>query len=282
MRVAIIFALCLAVCAMAQEETLFESGQGEDGVHVNAALTRSWSDAYVTFGKFNKLPMTEKDALTGGWVLNNTGGSTIDGCNNGIWFGKRYLYNADVSTMLLFDAVGQLAGFQLGLTNTPTGNIPPWERNGGIYTITTYYRDPATICTSKPSGGSNPVGDRLWLKMDNSSYMSIPLQESQVTNGTKWVHGKCFYTMGNHYWWNIYPTLNCEDFFPVFLLYNGGVLNGYGFAVMLNEPSSRYEHPGGSVLKMFFQPETMPQCVFDQEILSTLHVYFNSPYLNFC
>ena len=159
--------------------------------------------------------MTEKDALSAGWTLNNTGGVTVDGCNNGIWAGKRYVLGGDVSTMLLFDNLGELAGFQLGYTSTPTGSIPPWELNGGIYTLTTYYRDPATICTNNPSGSGNPVGNRLWIKMSNTSYMGIPLVESQVTNGTEWVKGKCFFTMGQHYWWNIYPTLDCNDFFPI-------------------------------------------------------------------
>jgi hypothetical protein len=37
--------------------------------------------------------------------------------------------------------------------------------------------------------------------------------------------------------------MNCEDFFPAFLLYNGGKLNAFGWATMGDFKSNRYEHP---------------------------------------
>lgn len=281
MRLAIALTVLLVTCTLAQGQ-LFSAGQGNDDVHVNQKLASAWDQLYVTFGKFNKLPMTLSDAVEAGWTLNNTGSSGPDNCNNGHWQGRRYLYQGDISSMLLFDSLGELAGFQLGLTNHPTGSIPPWELVGNTYVFTTYFRDPSTICSGSPSGSGNPVGDRLWLKMSDNNYMAIPLVENQVTNGTKWVQGKCFWTMGNHYWYNIYSNMNCPNFFPIFLLYNGGLLNGYGFATMLSEPSSRYEHPGGSVLKAFFQPDTLPQCILTVPKISTLHVYFTNPLVDFC
>jgi charged multivesicular body protein 7 len=39
--------------------------------------------------------------------------------------------------------------------------------------------------------------------------------------------------------------MDCDNFFPVFLLYNGGVLNGFGWALAmdLKDYSPRIEHP---------------------------------------
>lgn len=37
--------------------------------------------------------------------------------------------------------------------------------------------------------------------------------------------------------------MKCEDFFPVFLLYNSGKLTGFGWAVEADIKSSRVEHP---------------------------------------
>ena len=49
--------------------------------------------------------------------------------------------------------------------------------------------------------------------------------------------------LGQHYWYNISTNMKCEDFFPVFLLYNSGKLTGFGWAVEADIKSSRVEHP---------------------------------------
>ena len=37
--------------------------------------------------------------------------------------------------------------------------------------------------------------------------------------------------------------MSCDDFFPYFLLYNKGKLNGFGFATGSNINSGNVEHP---------------------------------------
>ena len=49
--------------------------------------------------------------------------------------------------------------------------------------------------------------------------------------------------LGQHYWYDISNDMDCEDFFPFFLLYNSDVLNGFGFATAANLDSKRIEHP---------------------------------------
>ena len=75
-----------------------------------------------------------------------------------------------------------------------------------------------------------------------------------------------------------------DNFFPVFLLYNKGNLNGFGWGFNANLNSTRYEHPTLQVLPIFFK-ET-PKFWGDlakSNGLSTLHIYLDStPQLNFC
>lgn len=48
---------------------------------------------------------------------------------------------------------------------------------------------------------------------------------------------------GVHYWYAATLDMSCDNFFPVFLLYNGGVLNAFGWAFQADLSSSRFEHP---------------------------------------
>jgi len=47
-----------------------------------------------------------------------------------------------------------------------------------------------------------------------------------------------------HYWYDISKDMSCDDTFPVFLLYNGGRLNGFGWAFNPDiKGTSWFEHP---------------------------------------
>ena len=52
-----------------------------------------------------------------------------------------------------------------------------------------------------------------------------------------------FAPLGQHYWYDISADMNCDDFFPVFLLYNKKQLKGFGWNVGANLTSERFEHP---------------------------------------
>ena len=75
-----------------------------------------------------------------------------------------------------------------------------------------------------------------------------------------------------------------DNFFPVFLQYNNGNLNGFGWGFIGDFKSTRYEHPGTSVLGQFFQ--SVPKFFYDPSqvgTISTLHIYLDStPQLNHC
>ena len=93
---------------------------------------------------------------------------------------------------------------------------------------------------------------------------------------------------GQHYWADMTGPLNAdskgENFVPLFLLYNKGALNGFGFAFNADLPGGRYEHPSISNLASFFTE--VPTGLSDPTqagTLSTLHIFMDStPFTNFC
>ena len=153
-----------------------------------------------------------------------------------------------------------------------------------MWTINSYYTDPAKVCT--PTYARRPTGDRLII--DGTQYqIDVPMQESDV--GSFWTLGQCFKTMGVHYWADISGRKlgvdsNADDFVPMFLQYNKGLLNGYGWGFNANVTSSRFEHPTYDILPSFFRD--VPAFMGDPDQvgeLSTLHIYLDSTLqLNFC
>lgn len=64
-----------------------------------------------------------------------------------------------------------------------------------------------------------------------------------------WLYSSVF--VGNHYWYDIRDTMDCDDTFPVFLLYNKKRLNAFGWAFNPNYDSSyRWEHPSQNAFKV--------------------------------
>lgn len=249
----------------------------------------NWNDLKVTWGinpfdsnNFQSLPRTVSEALSKGWVKEKDC-SQING--------NRYVLNGDRAAMLIFNAQGIIAGISSYVPknlpfNFPSKKIQPlFNDEGEFYTITAYFVDPASVCS--PSLSQKQVtGDRLIIK-GSGKELNIPLVQSNLTSF--WTFGKCFYTMGAHYWADIEgkeltENVDSDNFVPLFLLYNKGKLNGFGWAFNADLPSKRYEHPGQDVLGMFFTK--IPKFFSDSTKsgkLSTLHIYLDStPQLNFC
>lgn len=235
-----------------------------------------WDELSVTFPKYSGLPKTESDAKSNGWVEN------ADGCKSGAFKGKRYLKDGNTASMLLFDHNGNVAGYQMAVPDT-SKIATFWTKahihENGLYIMTSYFTDPDTICSGQRATTDGYVGDNLYLVLNNGP-VKIPLNEVNVLS-TMWTKGKCFVGMGQHYWYNIRKDMDCNEFAPFFLLYNGGKLNGYGFATFGNLKNDRVENPPQSAIKLFFQQK--PVCIEKQPYLTTQHVYLQRrPYLNFC
>jgi len=195
--------------------------------------------------------------------------------------------------MLLYNAAGQFTGYQLGTYNSPALGTQKLyaiydkdydNETKVFYTLTAYTRDPETICSASQS--DLPIGDRVWIKIGISNqYLQLPLTQSEADQSGVWVEGKCFWSMGKHYWYNLTATTSCDELHPMFALYNRSKLNAFGFVIakLPEEPGSRWEHPSGSALKMFLPDSAQPSCLFANGlVMSTQHVYFTIPEIDFC
>jgi len=218
-----------------------------------------------------------------------------DQCNGGKFLGQRYWSKSDPSVILLFDKNGYIAGMQ---TSTPKSKFTPAhlkDRNfiddGDYWTLTTYFVPPSSICTTgrtKEQFEKEGTGSGLWVQIGPNPLtdtMEIPRDEAEIKK-TNWGHGKCFKTMGQHYWYNVSADMSCDDFFPKCLLYNKGKLTGFCFALNADLQSDRYDnpHPTAEVINKFMDP--MPKCFATDptyKLLSTIHVYFiEHPLASWC
>jgi hypothetical protein len=201
--------------------------------------------------------------------------------------GQRYWSKLDPAVILLFDKNGIIAGMQSSVLKnqfTPSPGMPGFVDDGDYWTQTAYFIDPNTICSpgrTKEEFDRDGTGTGLWLQSGPDpvkDVLSIPLDEQDVKL-TLWGHGKCFITMGQHYWYNISEGMSCNTVFPNCLLYNKGKLTGFCFIknAKLESPRYDYPYPTNEVVKKFLDP--VPKCFFTDpsyKTLSTVHVYFHS------
>jgi hypothetical protein len=256
-------------------------------VSCSTSLPSYWDDLKVTWGiniftHFNPLPRTEQDAISKNWKLQSD-------CSKSN--GRRYILNGDISIILIFRHDGLIAGISSAVPknlpfNFPSSKVQEYMMDeGSFYTITAYFTDPSTVCSPSKTSGQ-VTGDRLVI-VGKSKVLDIALNQSDVSSF--WTKGKCFKTMGVHYWADLSGIpltvdVDPDNFLPMFLQYNRGKLNGFGWAFNADFTSNRYEHPTATVLPMFF--EHVPKFFTDPTkagVLSTMHIYLDSaPQLNDC
>eukprot|EP00736_Rhodelphis_marinus_P005082 Rmarinus@m.23896 len=246
-----------------------------------------WDRLDVTWPKYSGLPVTSSEAVRKGWEVFQT-------CADGA-LGNTYWKDGDISSMPFFDQNGNLAGITTGTPRRaiwPGADKAPFEAHPADdkvseewMSISAYFVNPDSVCGSAPRL-ADEIGDRLWIvNGQRGDYLKIPLdQDESLLSQDGWTYGKCFWTMGEHYWKDITKETQPDEFFPIFVMYNGGRLDSWGpaFAGTYNLESSRWEHPSGSVLKAFFQEETMPEVLLELDYLNTQHIYMDKGAFNFC
>merc|ERR1740123_1120963 len=257
-----------------------------------------WDTIKTTFPKFLPVPLNQSEAIRQGW-------KAIKTCDDTITPGNVYAAvingTVDFSSMPIFNADGQISGFIIGMrtpgalainaTNSPYKSYYT-SINGtapiSFWGIEAMFRDPSTVCTA---GSTLDIsfGDRLWFANDNhSSYTKVPLNEStHALNDADWSLGACKdvpFRMGDHWWRYLSTDGDCNDAYPIFVLYDGGVLHAWGVA-MGNEDrpfynSTRWEHPAGATLTSFFLEGEAPTCLAAQsKLYNSQHVYMTSSVL---
>jgi len=261
-------------------------------------LKVTWSGNPLNFWRFNSLPRQQSEAESQGWKL------YMDGCNTRTGKsslpGKRFLLNGDTTVVLTFDVNGYIAGIQMGVpkNGTTIGHnmlAAPLIDNTYSYFLSAYFIHPSRICDKASSRSADEfakqgTADQVFLQTGPNAItdiMQIPLtQDDNALSAQKWVKGKCFPSMGQHYWWNISPDMDCDQQMPFCLLYNGGKFNGFCFALndeFNNANPHRLEHPSNKEAHLCCL-DPYPKCLDKiPNKFTTMHVFLDStPLLNFC
>jgi len=254
-----------------------------------------WNSLKVTWGPnplsknyFTAQPLTIGEAKKDGFV-------EISNQCTGKFVGQRLMKDNDLGLILIYDTQGNIAGVQMALPVSmaktqyyqfDTQKMFNRDTVAGVdaYVLTAYFVDPSTICQSDRDGARlkrEGTGTGLWLQNGTDPIRDSvlqPMQQSAVS-ATKWVKGSCFPSMGVHYWYDNRLDKNCEQFFPVFLMYNKGKLTGFGWAAMGKyEYTKRTEFPPYSAVSSFLNP--VPTCMkqyYDEAGgFTTMHIYFNT------
>jgi charged multivesicular body protein 7 len=254
-----------------------------------------WDDLRVTFGNpktdFQQLPR-ENFGKGSDFVKLMKDESCDSG--KGMFQGYRYWANNDSAVILLFDKNGYIAGMQTAVP-AESGWVPSDDIIGkyvlndttvdpmGVYTLTAYFVEPTTICSTGRNSSQfkmDGTGTDLYIQtgMDpKKNFTKIPEDQDDIKE-TLWGHGKCYYQMGQHYWYDIHKDMSCDHFVPYCLLYNRNKLNAFCFAIPHDlERSDRYEHPTLMQYENFFEP--VPNCFYTDPSYhnsTTMHVYFTS------
>jgi hypothetical protein len=264
--------ICLFCCCV--NGLFFGGGPEWDGLKI------TWNLVPFSNG-FSSMPRTVSDAAKQGFT------QLDDFCESDTTFrGIRYWKDSDPGVVLLYDRAGFIAGIQTlipkdKLNPSAFNNNHPYVPNGDYYALTAYFVDPSIICTTGRTlkqYQSQGTGDRLVIQngTDTSvaaNLLTIPPTQTEIDQSL-WTKGKCFWTMGLHYWYQVTQAMNCDNFYPFFLMYNGGKLNAFGFAMNAPLTSPRYEHPTPQEASHFVNP--VPNCFFTDPTfaqLSTLHIY---------
>ncbi|XP_033756817.1 uncharacterized protein LOC117339372 [Pecten maximus] len=264
-----------------------------DGYLYRRETYPDWNNLRVTWYPFpigtyvyTSMPRTVNKAIAGGFTMVSDCGD-IPGIN-----GKRFVKEGDFALVLLYGVNGFIAGIQIGVPYNESDAFPPHNqinqtfiRIGDMYFLTAYFTNPAITCKygrTRHQFDFEGTGSALYIQNGtdaDTNFLEIPMREPELAS-TKWTRGHCFFSMGVHYWYNINANMSCDDFFPVFLLYNRGWLNGFGWAIGTDISSPRMEHYAYDDIVSTMDP--IPNCLHEIQRLSTMHIYFTNPLLNFC
>ncbi|KAK0065125.1 hypothetical protein Bpfe_005683 [Biomphalaria pfeifferi] len=224
-----------------------------------------WDNLRVTWGLdthspnyFSPLPRTVTDAIHAGF-------KKIGDCSVlAHWRGQRFVKNDDYSLILLYDIHGFIAGIQTAVPietgrNYPNSSLtPPFVRDGHRWVISAYFVPPSIICSrgrSQAEFDAEGTGTDLYIQngtVPENSFI-VPHKEVGLSH-SKWVEGHCFFAMGKHFWYDLRADSDCNALFPVFLLYNNkGELTAFGWAMVTNLVSTRYEHPSPISFGLFIK-----------------------------
>jgi len=292
MQISSVFVLC---CVLVSSTRVYqnsdiaevESHSAEDSFWKKPDKTPPvWNNFRVTWPRYKSKPKTMSDAKEEGFAQENNKCSTDGFVLKGESYAASYIYNfwgviSGIRTCIL---PGHK--YAQSLMSANGGPFHPQTLGGKNYNcVYMMFRDPKFICTGSTT--KTGTGDGLWIKKGGKYEPLVTGSERLEENVPKpFVKGKCFKSMGVHYWYDIKSDMDCSTMFPVFLLYNNGKLNGWGwiFVPGPTEKNPRFENPSPRVTTMFLPEEGRPTCVTSSPTdLTSMHIAFQNPlFKNFC
>ncbi|KAJ6638358.1 hypothetical protein Bhyg_11093 [Pseudolycoriella hygida] len=226
---------------------------------------------------FQDIPRTVESALNSGW--RKVEGSTCH--NNGAFNGFRMVKKDDYALTPLYDDHGIIAGIQVNVLKSELFATPNQYKydevsdyldnsieNHPIYSLTTYFVDPSSICGNGRSLRQlelEGTGSRIYFQTGKTpkQLRQIPLYRNEAEK--MYTSVNCVPTMGHHNYYDL-PNVhlsNCTKFIPSFLLFNNnGELHGFGQATISNLSSPRFEDVNGLAVKVAMDPIT-PECMLN-------------------
>lgn len=242
---------------------------------------------------FYSLPRTTAAARADGWADADEAPVVSQNRTVSYWCRPR-----DYTLCVVFDAMGAVAGLQVsvavhdfedsfGSARYPIDMESLWRRRTvlgtEVFSATAMFVPMAVLGEGGRQGfgdADDTLLDTLYLENGNA-FWAMPGNARDAADVGYTKQG-CVQGMGRHYFYNMGPSMACEEHRPFFLLFDDVTGDLHGFGVTLYGKASRawtnrwwLEAPGrGLVSKM---APGAPQCFLDwseQKGLVTLHVYF--------
>jgi len=233
---------------------------------------------YRAYTVYDKLPMTDSDALAAGWKFNDT-------CDPDRGYAATFK-NSEATTSypvtLFFTAGGQISGVGVNVYGDMPESLVDQRYFEIVDTrvnfISVTFRNSSIMC-SGAIDNQLPLGDSLIINAGKLNEF-LPLYESDaIAQG--WTRGACFYSMGHHYFFDLAtaPRMSwyAANLEPVIVMYNNGVINSFFFASWVIQQ--------GLLSPNWWEPVALPNllmcknwcdssCTFhDTNFFSTMHFY---------
>jgi len=255
-----------------------QPGQTFPPMSIGNMFFRDYTDYY-------SMPMNTTLATAAGWVQNT---STCDP-NLGIrWEQSSGIVKESTPISLFFNPAGQVSGIGMTIYGTvfqnlvTLGYLQPLGMQHGYeaYFMSMSFRNATVMCQSGMS--SEPLGDTLIINA-NSIAVQVPLTEQEAINAL-WSKGACFYTMGWHYFYDLYSAPKMSwvgaNLLPIVPMYMNGNINAFFFASGIEQQSLFSANEWDPIPLpdlLMCQNWCDSSCTWnDTDVWSTAHIYLNN------
>lgn len=227
-----------------------------------------------TFLLFHDLPLTTKDAASGGWE------SQWDSCdpNLGFAYTGKGGFSVGNPIVMYYTAAGQVAGVGIVHFGAPLASQTRfWQplndsTNDNItYIMNVHFRAPAVVCSKQAQ--SEVIGTQVVINQGALNF-NVPLRDDDAVLA-KWTAGNCISGMGTHWAYDLIsaPKLSykAEQTVPLFPMYFNGTISAFlvDTATFQDiEPVGVWEGP---FLPSLFCKNLCKACDWDSKLTSTLH-----------